>query len=102
MAFILMRSTTPLKFSSAPIGHCTGTGLPPKRFLICSTTRAKLAPTRSILLTKARRGTLYLLAWRHTVSDWGWTPPTAQNTAQAPAGARGGRAAAGGGAAGPG
>ena len=27
------------------------------------------------------RGTPYLLAWRHTVSDWGSTPPLAQNTA---------------------
>jgi hypothetical protein len=36
---------------------------------------------RSILLTKAMRGTPYLLAWRQTVSDCGSTPPTAQNTA---------------------
>ena len=24
-------------------------------------------------LTNTRRGTLYLLAWRQTVSDWAWT-----------------------------
>ena len=39
--------------------------------------RSKSAPTRSILLTKAMRGTLYLSAWRQTVSDCGSTPPTA-------------------------
>ncbi|MNV82922.1 hypothetical protein D3C71_1766930 [compost metagenome] len=78
MAFILSRSTTPSKPSSAPMGTTTGTGLPFRRVLICSTTLKKLAPVRSILFTKARRGTLYLLAWRHTVSDWGCTPPTAQ------------------------
>ena len=39
---------------------------------------------RSILLTKTRRGTPCRSAWRHTVSDWGWTPPTAQKTATAP------------------
>ena len=32
----------------------------------------------SILFTYAIRGTLYLSAWRHTVSDCGSTPPTAQ------------------------
>jgi hypothetical protein len=38
-------------------------------------TLKKFAPVRSILLTNARRGTLYLLAWRQTVSDCGCTPP---------------------------
>jgi hypothetical protein len=36
------------------------------------------------LLMKARRGTPYLSAWRHTVSDCGSTPPTAQKTPTAP------------------
>ena len=84
MAFILIRSTTPSKLSSAPMGITIGTGLPPKRFLIWSTTLKKLAPVRSILFTKAKRGTLCLLAWRQTVSDCGWTPPTAQYTITAP------------------
>ena len=48
----------------------------------------KLAPTRSILLMKAMRGTLYLSAWRHTVSDCGCTPATASNTATAPSSTR--------------
>ena len=39
---------------------------------------------RSILLTKHIRGTLYLLAWRQTVSVWGSTPATASKTATAP------------------
>ncbi len=30
------------------------------------------------------RGTRYLSAWRHTVSDWGSTPATESNTAIAP------------------
>ncbi len=32
----------------------------------------------------AMRGTLYLSAWRHTVSLWGSTPLTASNAATAP------------------
>jgi hypothetical protein len=51
-------------------------------------TLKKLAPVRSILLTKAMRGTLYLSAWRQTVSDCGCTPPTAQNTVHAPSSTR--------------
>ena len=37
---------------------------------------------------KAMRGTLYLSAWRQTVSDWGCTPATASNTATAPSSTR--------------
>ena len=59
-------------------GITMGTGLAFRRTFICSWTLKKLAPVRSILFTKARRGTLYLLACRQTVSDWGCTPPTAQ------------------------
>ena len=69
MAFILIRSTTPENLSSAPIGSCTGTGLDPKRCLICSTTLKKSAPALSILLTKASLGTEYLFACLQTVSD---------------------------------
>jgi hypothetical protein len=57
MAFILTRSTTPSKSSSAPIGSWIGTGLARRRVRIISTQRRKLAPARSILLTKAMRGT---------------------------------------------
>jgi hypothetical protein len=59
-------------------GNDDRNGLAFRRSFICSTTLKKLAPERSILFTKARRGTPYLFAWRHTVSDCGWTPPTAQ------------------------
>ena len=31
---------------------------------------------------------MYLLAWRHTVSDCGWTPPTAHSTNTAPSSTR--------------
>jgi len=44
----------------------------------------KSAPILSILLTKQMRGTSYLSAWRHTVSDWGSTPLPPSNTATAP------------------
>ena len=43
---------------------------------------------RSILLTKQMRGTEYLSACRHTVSDWGSTPATESNTATAPSSTR--------------
>ena len=48
----------------------------------------KSAPTRSILFMNAMRGTWYLSAWRQTVSDCGWTPATASNTATAPSSTR--------------
>ncbi len=76
IAFILTRSTTPVNASSAPTGIWIGIGFAFRRARIWSWTRKKSAPTRSILLTNARRGTLYLLAWRQTVSDCGCTPPT--------------------------
>ena len=53
-----------------------------------STVRQKLAPVRSILLTKQMRGTPYLSAWRHTVSDCGSTPATQSNTQTAPSSTR--------------
>ena len=53
-----------------------------------STQRKKSAPIRSILLTKQIRGTRYLSAWRHTVSDCGSTPATESNTAIAPSSTR--------------
>jgi hypothetical protein len=44
----------------------------------------KSAPTLSILFMNATRGTLYLSAWRHTVSLWGSTPLPPSKTATAP------------------
>jgi hypothetical protein len=58
MAFMRMRSMTPWNASSAPMGSWMGTGLARRRERIMSQTRRKLAPARSILLTKAMRGTL--------------------------------------------
>ena len=46
---------------------------------------------RSILFTKHRRGTPYLSAWRHTVSDWGSTPATESNRHTAPSSTRSAR-----------
>ncbi len=74
----------PRKLSSTPMGSWMATGLAPRRSRIWSRTRKKLAPTTSILLTKAMRGTRYLLAWRHTVSDCGSTPPRAAKMAITP------------------
>ena len=45
-------------------------------------------PFLSILLMKQMRGTLYLVAWRHTVSDCGCTPATASKQATAPSSTR--------------
>ena len=75
---------TPRNSLSAPIGSCTTAGTASRRSRIISTQRRKSAPTRSILLTKQKRGTWYWFAWRHTVSVCGSTPATASNTATAP------------------
>ena len=64
------------------------TALPCSFEPICSRQVLKSAPMRSILLTKQMRGTRYLSAWRHTVSDCGSTPDTASNTATAPSSTR--------------
>ncbi len=82
--FILTRSTMPRNLSSAPMGIWMGSGLAPSFSRMVSTEWKKSAPTRSILLMKQMRGTLYLSACRQTVSDCGSTPWTASNTAQAP------------------
>ncbi len=47
---------------SDPIGSWITATVASRRSLIMSTQRSKLAPTRSILLMKHMRGTLYLLA----------------------------------------
>ena len=52
------------------------------------TTRRKSAPTRSILLTNASRGTPYLSAMRQLVSVCGSTPATPSNTTTAPSSTR--------------
>ncbi len=88
IAFILTRSTTPLKPPSVPIGSWMTAGVASRRLSIISTVRKKLAPVRSILLMKHMRGTLYLLAWRQTVSVCGSTPATESNTATAPSSTR--------------
>ena len=88
MLFICTRSTTPWNPSSAPIGSVSTSGLAPRFPLIMSTVRKKLAPMRSILLTKQMRGTPYLSAWRQTVSDCGSTPATLSNSATAPSSTR--------------
>src|SRR5665811_154318 len=79
-----MRSTTPMKLASAPIGSWMTSGLAFIRSWIVFTQKSNDAPVRSSLLTKQMRGTRYLVAWRHTVIDWGSTPATPSNTATAP------------------
>ena len=60
-AFIATRSMTPRKSLSAPIGSWTTTGTASRRSRIISTQRSKSAPTRSILLTKQKRGHVVLV-----------------------------------------
>ena len=84
MPFIVTRSTWPSKRSSAPIGIWSGTARAPRRSIIVFTALKKSAPVRSILLMNAIRGTPYLSACRHTVSDCGWTPATESKSATAP------------------
>ena len=80
---------TPSCLSSWPSGSWIATAdLAESRSCIVSIECRKSAPTRSILFMNAMRGTRYLSAWRHTVSDWGWTPATASNTATAPSSTR--------------
>ena len=50
------------------------TDCPSSRLRISSNVPKKSAPSRSILLMNAIRGTLYRSAWRHTVSLWASTP----------------------------
>ena len=87
-ARILIRSMTPRKSASVPHGSWMTSGVAPSRSEIISTQRWNSAPTRSILFTKQIRGTPYLSAWRHTVSDCGSTPATPSNTATAPSSTR--------------
>ena len=62
-------------------GAGSATGVAPRRSRICVDARGrKSAPTRSILLMNAMRGTRYLSAWRQTVSVCGSTPLTAVRT----------------------
>src|SRR6516225_8056535 len=56
--------------------------------MIIERVRSNDAPVRSILLTKQMRGTLYLSAWRQTVSDCGSTPATASKTTTPPSSTR--------------
>ena len=80
---------TPSCLSSWPSGSWIATAdLALSRSCMVSIECRKSAPTRSILFMNAMRGTRYLSAWRQTVSDWGWTPATASNTATAPSSTR--------------
>mmetsp|Transcript_3215 Transcript_3215/g.19943 ORF Transcript_3215/g.19943 Transcript_3215/m.19943 type:complete len:208 (-) Transcript_3215:274-897(-) len=89
--FIWTRSTTPAKSASLPMGSCRTKGVAPRFSTIMSLVRKKLAPVRSILLTKQILGTPYLSACLHTVSDCGSTPATASKTATAPSSTRSAR-----------
>ncbi len=86
--FMRTRSITPTNSLSTPMGSWITIGLAPSRSTIIWTQRSKLAPMRSILLTKQMRGTPYLSAWRQTVSDWGSTPATPSKTVTAPSSTR--------------
>src|SRR3984957_3174736 len=70
------------------MGQLMGTARAPRRFTIVDVAYSKFAPALSILLMKQIRGTLYLFAWRHTVSDCGCTPCTESKHATAPSSTR--------------
>ena len=78
----------PRNSASWPIGSWIGTAFAPRRSTIVPTAARKSAPTRSILLTYAIRGTPYRSAWRQTVSLCGSTPATESKTATAPSSTR--------------
>ena len=84
MATRSIKSITPWKLDSAPIGSCSGMAVRPSLASSCWMTLAGLAPVRSILLMKAMRGTPYRFIWRSTVIDCDCTPATAQSTRTAP------------------
>lgn len=83
MAFIFNRSTTPWKLSSAPIGTTIGTGLAFKHLHLVHDLE-EVGTGAIHLVRKGQARHLVLVDWRHTVSDWGCTPPTAQYTITAP------------------
>ena len=60
------------KFSSAPMGCCTATGVAPSRFSICSRTRSKRL--RAVHLVDETDARYFDLTGAATVSDWGSTP----------------------------
>ena len=76
MAFISTRSMTPELVLGADRRSGAARRWQPAVRSISVDAPKKSAPMRSILLTKAMRGTLYLFACRQTVSDCGSTPPT--------------------------
>mmetsp|Transcript_999 Transcript_999/g.1807 ORF Transcript_999/g.1807 Transcript_999/m.1807 type:complete len:234 (-) Transcript_999:545-1246(-) len=84
MAFMVTKSTTPSKSSSAPIGIWIGRGFAPRLSVIMETVLKKSAPILSILFTKHNLGTPYLSACLHTVSLCGSTPETLSKRATLP------------------
>ncbi len=82
-ARIAMRSTTPVKPPSLPIGRCSGTRRPFSRFCSDSSAREKSARSRSRRLITIARGRLYSLANFHTRSVCTCTPATASTTTTA-------------------
>ena len=83
-AFLVNKSTIPVKLSSIPIGRTITSGFAPSISSICLTTRKKSAPTRSNLLTNMILATPESLAYLQFVSDCGSTPPDPQNTPTPP------------------
>ncbi len=81
---IRIRSITPEKSPSKPTGIFTATALGVRRSKIELKLFSKLAPILSNLFIKHIRGTLYLSAWRQTVSDCGSTPATPSKTTTPP------------------
>ena len=82
-AFILTRSTYPLKPDSSPMGRCSATSRPLSLFPRDSKVRKKSARSRSRRLTTTTRGRSNSVANFQTFSVWTWTPATASTTTTA-------------------
>ncbi len=76
-AFILIRSTTPLKSASVPIGSCNMIGFGLKHSAASLKVRKKSARSLSILFIKIMQGRLNSSAKSHAISVCTLTPSTA-------------------------
>ena len=82
-AFMAIRSTTPVKPASLPIGTWNGASRPLRRFWSDSRVRLKSARSRSRRLMTITRGSPYSLANFQTFSVCTCTPATASTTTMA-------------------
>ncbi len=88
IAFILIRSTTPWKFSSRQCSVESEQELAPRRSLDLPDNAQEVCASTVHFVNENHTRNWYLSAWRQTVSDWGSTPDEPQNTTTAPSSTR--------------